>query len=162
MLLASVEDLSKKLTDPPAPDTQDYARAEAALEDASGFAMLQANQPTWTAENVPGVVKSVVVNSALRVYLNPEGVKSRSMGPFSESLPDPSFFNEYELWVLEKCGAGSTADTLQTVNIDNPVIRDGYNQAGYYIRFPQHSSDYMMPYLSQDDVDAYTNWNDYD
>ncbi|MCA1191620.1 hypothetical protein [Saccharopolyspora sp. 6V] len=61
-------------------------RANAALEDASGFVRGESGRD-WTAEAVPAPIVAVVLRCALRLYSNPDFLASdtETAGPFSRS-----------------------------------------------------------------------------
>lgn len=84
MLLASVEDLSRRLGLTLTEGSADYLRAEANLRDASALVELATRR--WSEhESIPDVVHLVTLQAALRTFRNPEGAIQRGMGPWSET-----------------------------------------------------------------------------
>lgn len=108
MLLASVEDLGKRLGRTLAVDTPDFLRAEADLEDISTFAMSVAGVE-WTDETVPDDVRVVVLGAAKRKFQNPEGYRSETAGEFTveRDAYTTSMFSSFELDVLRKYRPGA-------------------------------------------------------
>lgn len=78
--LAALEDLTARLDW--TLDTQEETLAEAAIEDASNLA--RANGLGWTPQNVPPVVKTIVLGAARRFVVNNMGVTRSDAG--DESL----------------------------------------------------------------------------
>lgn len=61
----------------------DFRRAEAAITDASALVRDEARQAWSTPEATPEAVRTVVLESARRVFVNPERNRSETAGPFS-------------------------------------------------------------------------------
>jgi hypothetical protein len=122
-MLVTVAELSKRLVQPPAEDTPDYDRAEAALEDASALVLSETGQ-SWDDEHpAPVVVRTIVIRAAIRAYLNPTGASSRSMGPFSEQIPDGVYLTDDEKRILSRFDISTSSTTIQVAQIDNDVWR---------------------------------------
>lgn len=81
-LLASTSELATRLST--TFDTGQENRAAALLEDASAL-VLDEGDPTWTSQSVPDRVKTVVLQVAQRVWVNPEGAAQTSIGSYSVS-----------------------------------------------------------------------------
>lgn len=122
MLLASVNELTTRIKQPVLdPDSPEYAQASAFLADASALVLSETGQE-WTDITVPDVVKTVVLKAAIRAFLNPSGATSRSMGPFSEQLPEGAYLTHDEQRILDRFTL-STNSTIQMAQIDHDVWR---------------------------------------
>lgn len=144
-MLATIEDLNKRLPDPPELDTPDYDRAEAALEDASALVESETGQ-NWDVDTVPPVAKTITIRAAARAYLNPTGVASRSMGPFSEQIPDGVYLTEDEQRILSRF-ISSRLSGIQSIQIDHDVWRP--KDVAFYVH-DQYGGDWI-PYIDPED-----------
>jgi len=144
-MLATVEELSKRLVQPPTPSTPDYDRAEASLEDASALVLAETGQD-WDEDSVPAVAKTIVLRAAIRAYLNPTGVSARSMGPFSEQIPDGVYLTADEQRMLERFEVADTSG-IQSIQIDNPVWKPRHND--FYVH-DQFGGDWIAYIGSRD------------
>lgn len=70
-LLASVDQLAARVGEPIVSEAE-IALATAMLEYASEQALLY-GKPTWIADTVPGLVRSIVLEAAARGYMHPAG-----------------------------------------------------------------------------------------
>lgn len=80
-------------------EESDGARAQAALDDASALIRSVAGA-TWTTTDdedetivdpdMPDIVRTVCIACARRVFNNPDGIRSESVGGYSASLADSS------------------------------------------------------------------------
>ena len=82
--LISPGDLSRSLGSDMA--VFDDALADWAIEVVSNTARLIANRSTWTADNVPPAVSTVISLAARRLYTNPDRFTRESDGDYSYSL----------------------------------------------------------------------------
>lgn len=89
--LATLADLEHRLgLDEGTLDGADEIRAQAALDDASALVRDEARQ-TWVNESnalagVPDVIFRVTLGAALRNYVNPDGLLTEQVGPFSRTI----------------------------------------------------------------------------
>lgn len=77
---------------------EEIAAAAAALADASSLARAEGRQDWWTAEGgltVPDAVVTVVLAAAKRVFGNPDGLISETVGPFTRRRSDESASGVY-------------------------------------------------------------------
>lgn len=89
--LATVEQLAARLGETLTPETPDYVRAEAAIEDVSERARSIAGQPTWSAGTAPAAVRAVVIAAARRIYTNPDRYLSNMAGTFQATVASDQF-----------------------------------------------------------------------
>lgn len=117
---ASAAQLSARL--PGGLDQGDYARAQAALQDASTLIRSAANK-TWVddenelAVDLPDIVVTIAIKVARRAIENPDGIaqQQETTGPFSKSTSYPGSSADVYLTAEEKrliaeaTGAGGLA-----------------------------------------------------
>jgi hypothetical protein len=88
--LATIADLEVRLGEPIGSlEGTDLARAQAALSDASTLVRLECGASWADPTEVPEGVWLVTVGVALRVYRNPSGLRSETVGDYSWST-DPA------------------------------------------------------------------------
>ena len=90
--LASIDELAARVGTIP---TEDRSRAHACLLDASNLVRGEGSS-SWTPDTVPGQVITIVLAVAARVFRNPDGVQSTSVGGVSESY-SPATLGAYLL-----------------------------------------------------------------
>lgn len=99
--------------------TFDDALADWALEVVSNTARLIANRQSWTADNVPPAVASVVGLAARRLYTNPDRFTRESDGDYSYSLDasvtNADVFTETERGTLLGYRQGRATGGLQVL-----------------------------------------------
>lgn len=73
-------------------DTEDAARAEAALQDATEDALSYVPAATATSwrSDAPGIVRVVILKAARREYDNPQGFRQEGLGEHSATVADAS------------------------------------------------------------------------
>ncbi|MCZ0973159.1 hypothetical protein O1L55_20695 [Streptomyces albulus] len=105
-LFASVDDLEARLSGPFV-DEADRARAKALLEDATAVMLERLDWPEIPDGcKIPSILRTTCLSIALRVYNNPMGITSESMGDYSyrraaNSVAGMSLLPQ-EIEVLEK------------------------------------------------------------
>ena len=115
--LITVEYLGTTLTDQTELDT---GLANWAIEVVSNTARLVANRLSWTADNVPEAVRSIVSMAARRLYTNPDRFTRENSGDYGYSL-DPSVtnadvFTPGELGILRKFSPSRQSGGLRVLS----------------------------------------------
>lgn len=104
-------------------DGADARRAEAVLADVSAVALSITGQAWDTQFQVPGEVVAVVLSAARRVFTNPDGFVSQSIGPFSNTRAaggvTPDVFVSSELAVLKRFKPRKGLLTVSTTRGDH-------------------------------------------
>lgn len=99
-------------------EDEDFARAEAAIADASTLVRSEAGR-TWVAEDdsvtAPDDVVAVVLRAARREFQNPSGLRSESVGDYSYSLAEGGgvFLTDAERRIV-RAAAGSGSRSVAT------------------------------------------------
>lgn len=131
----------------------DQALAEWALEVVSNTARLIANQPGWTAENIPPAAASVVSLAARRLYSNPDRFTRESDGDYSYSL-DPSVtnadvFTPTEIGTLRRFAPGRSTGGLRILSTTrgDTGAPSGYVPDGTEYGFPWYGDDVINPII---------------
>lgn len=123
----------------------DEALADWALEVVSNTARLIANRQSWTLDNVPPAVQSVVSLAARRLYTNPDRFKSESDGDYSYSLDasvtNADVFTEGERGVLLGYRAARRTGGLVVLSTSrgDAAEPDGYVPDGTQYGFPWYA-----------------------
>jgi hypothetical protein len=120
--LATVSDLEERLgLDPNSLVDGDYARAQAALADASTLVRMESRR-SWVddagAITAPDALIRVVLGAAMRNWVNPDGVIQETVGPFTRRLSEEStgvYLTKAELDIVRRYRpSGIGLWTLQT------------------------------------------------
>jgi hypothetical protein len=130
--LAALEDLAARI--PGDISEEDYARAEAALADASAMVRTEAGQTWVDAEgelaDVPDVAVAVTIAAARRAFVNPEMLASESIQDYSSTFSSPSsdiYLTKQERTALRRItgrsGLWTQATTRSDVGPDTPSVR---------------------------------------
>lgn len=134
--LATVEQFEVRI--PGGVEVGDYARAQAALDDASSLVRTEASV-TWVNAagelfEVPDVAVTVAIAAARRAFVNPDMIASESIQDYSTTFSSSSsdiYLTKAERLAIRRITARSGLWTLATtrtdVGSDTPsVSRDGY------------------------------------
>lgn len=113
----------------------DLARAEACLEDARQLVTAAAGDDIGEPANPVAV--AITLNVAKRAYLNPSGVVSETVGPYSvrygDDSPNGIYLTEAELAALHRLGARhpgiGVIETYRSIEADTLWVydQDGVN-----------------------------------
>ncbi len=133
--LASFEQFAARI--PGGVDLDDYARAEAVLQDASALVRLEAGL-TWVnvanqlAADLPDVAVAVTVAAARRAFVNPDMLASESIQDYSSTFSSTSpdiYLTKAERKALRRVTGRSGLWTLATTRVDTgadtPSITSG-------------------------------------
>ena len=135
--------------------TFDDALADWALEVVSNTAKLIANRATWTIENVPPAVQSVISLAARRLYTNPDRFTRESDGDYSygldASVTNADVFTDTERGVLVGYRTGRKTGGLATLSTTRG---DAYQPTGYV----PDGTRYGFPWYGDDVTDPQGGW----
>ena len=132
--LASLTDFTNRLGRPVG-STEDAARAEAALVDASSIVRVEAGT-TWMNDAgtalgaVPDAIATVVLAVARRVFDNPEGLINESLGSYAAGMANPTsdvYLKASERATIAKVvNPGGGIGTLSTTRgpLETPAVTD--------------------------------------
>jgi hypothetical protein len=100
-------------------DSEDLARAKAAIEDATTLALAEvgaARGEAWRVE-APAVVQLVILKAARREFENPRGLSTESIGPRSVGMTDTSgvFLTAREVAQIRRAASGRGGGFVGTV-----------------------------------------------
>jgi len=148
--LAAVSDLEARLgLDPQTLAGPNFARARAALVDASALVRLEARR-TWVDENgaltvVPDAIVRVVLGAAQRTYTNPDAVIQDSAGPFARRLRESEtgvYLTQAEVEIVRRFRpAGGELWTLRTQRDEEEMGTIWYQDSFGFDYFPLASTD---------------------
>lgn len=143
MALARIDELVARLgpeyplTDPMIPGQDLTTVATNVLEDLSTDAVFYGSS-SWTSDNVPAVVKSIVLRAAVRYMKNPDGFMQSRAGDETvqwnadgDDMAGSAHFSDSEIAQLEKIASGTGLPSLVTVG--TYAWNDGTGP-----RLPQH------------------------
>ncbi|MCU1680941.1 MAG: hypothetical protein JWQ81_1680 [Amycolatopsis sp.] len=113
-MYGTVADLSDRLGETLTDGTPDYARASAALSDASDLIETEVGQ-AWTDPTiVPKVVRVIALRAAERAFRNPDAVTYQGAGAFTQgyaqNVAKGVFLSEDEKALLASLKVGGTED----------------------------------------------------
>lgn len=135
--------------------TFDDALADWALEVVSNTARLVANRSSWTADNVPPAVQSIVSLAARRLYTNPDRFTREADGDYSygldSSVTNADVFTETERGVLVGYRAQNRTGNVMTLSTTRG---DAYQPTGYV----PDGTRYGFPWYGGDMTDPYGGW----
>ena len=98
----------------------DLAAAQACLDDATALVRQEAGRtwesPTDTVTTPPDAVVTIVLRLALRMFRNPEGAESETLGDWSRSGMGDGLLTEDERWII-RSAAGIAYDGTGTMTI---------------------------------------------
>lgn len=136
--------------------TFDDALADWALEVVSNTARLIANRSSWTADNVPPAVQSIVSLAARRLYTNPDRFTREADGDYSygldSSVTNADVFTETERGVLVGYRAQNRTGNVMTLSTTRG---DAYQPTGYV----PDGTRYGFPWYGGDVTDPYGGWS---
>lgn len=136
--------------------TFDGALADWALEVVSNTARLIANRASWTAENVPPAVQSVIGLAARRLYTNPDRFTREADGDYSygldSSVTNADVFTETEKGVLLGYRAQNRTGSVMTLSTTRG---DAYQPTGYV----PDGTRWGFPWYGGDVTDPYGGWS---
>lgn len=143
--LVSTDDLAARVG--PIPDSE-QARAASCIADATALVVAEvgAKALAWTADVVPVEVPAVILAAAGRVYRNPEGLVSQTVGPLSESRSPTSvsaYLTEYERQLVRRAAGKSGLATVR-------VTREDPMWTGLYL--PVYGSDEQVQWFPEEGV----------
>ena len=135
--------------------TFDDALADWALEVVSNTARLIANRSSWTADNVPPAVQSVISLAARRLYTNPDRFTREADGDYSygldSSVTNADVFTETEKGVLLDYREARRTGNVMTLSTTRG---DAYQPTGYV----PDGTRYGFPWYGDDVTDPYGGW----
>lgn len=122
-LLASIGQFQARLAG--GIEEDDWARAEAALRDASALVRVETGL-TWVdatgqLADVPDVVVAVVIAAARRAFVNPDGLTAESIADYSQSFTPGSsdiYLTKAERNAVRRVAGRSGLWTLATTRVD--------------------------------------------
>lgn len=136
--------------------TFDDALADWALEVVSNTARLVANRSSWTADNVPPAVQSIVSLAARRLYTNPDRFTREADGDYSygldSSVTNADVFTETERGVLVGYRAQNRTGNVMTLSTTRG---DAYHPTGYV----PDGTRWGFPWYGGDVTDPYGGWS---
>ncbi|WP_406087411.1 hypothetical protein [Kitasatospora purpeofusca] len=114
----------------PVPDTPDWARASAAIEDAFWVIRAQGH-PAWSPERHPRVIRTLALAVADRRFRNPEGYVQEQAGEVSYRMPDGSpmglSLTRGEVALIERvAGRGGLRSVQARREVVSRGLRTGY------------------------------------
>lgn len=150
--LVTPESLRRSLGDA---EMFDDALADWALEVVSNTARLVANRSSWTADNVPPAVQSIVSLAARRLYTNPDRFTREADGDYSygldSSVTNADVFTETERGVLVGYRTQNRTGNVMTLSTTRG---DAYPPTGYV----PDGTRYGFPWYGGDVTDPYGGW----
>ncbi|MFJ5233965.1 hypothetical protein ACIQBJ_29190 [Kitasatospora sp. NPDC088391] len=114
----------------PAPDTPDWARASAALEDAF-WVIAATGHPAWSPERHPPVIRTLALAVADRRFRNPESYVQEQAGEVSYRMADGSpvglALTRGEVALIERvAGRGGLRSVQARREVVSRGMRTGY------------------------------------
>lgn len=137
----------------------DDAWAITVLEAASELVRSAAGQPTWERATAPARAKQICAHVAARTYLNPDSVSSEgNLGPLGGDRIVEELAKALHLTAAERDELGAMAPAgggaggrgglwVQPIN-STPL------EGGDVYLADDSGSDWMIPYLAEDDIQA--------
>ena len=136
--------------------TFDDALADWALEVVSNTARLIANRSSWTADNVPPAVQSVISLAARRLYTNPDRFTREADGDYSygldSSVTNADVFTETEKGVLLGYREARRTGNVMTLSTTRG---DAYQPTGYV----PDGTRWGFPWYADDVADYRGGWS---